>query len=502
MRHPIVVGWVVLLGTAIARGQVPPKVVEPSDLERRADLVGTAVSVDDRVRLFLPHPGRGVDEILLKRTPVVFRLPAGLRWTRAPEASAARVDGVLKRDSDGIYVDVTAVTLLEDDLKRLERGVAALAPADAEGRAAWARWAERRGSEFADQALRKRARELDAQALRLDADRPDADPAARWLRLAHRARGLKREAEAGFLAHRAFRSRLGASEPAALEALADEVAAFFPEAPEPAAVDLSGARARVEADPVGTYQAASTEVRAGLDHRLWGDVVQKALEHRAAADPLRGLALAVEARRRLPDRPEVAARLEAAGVEAQTRDVGALTLEEVEALAKRQEAAGRPGPARDLRKTWLDGRRSAHLDAGDADGRIGLAQLYQSMLGDPTTADTLLREAAALAPDSKSLDDTYRKLGYRRVNGRWSLPDTTDRRADAADRPTADGLLNATPRQVRDRLGKPDRVGRTATQGRVVLQWTYVGTKGTQIINFAQSPGMPEPTVIRHHAIP
>ena len=481
--------------------QIPPEVVEPSELARRTELVGASVSVDDRVRLFLPHPGRGVDEILFKRTPVVFRLPPSLRWTRAPEATSAKVDGILRRDGETLYVEVTAVTLLEDDLKRLDRGVAALGPNDAENRAAWARWAERRGSEFGDQSLRKRAVELDAQALRIDAARPDADPAARWLRLARRARALNREAEAAFLAHRAFRSRLATIAAEALEPLADEVAGFFPEAPKPSGVDLSGVRARYDADPTATYEAAAPALRAGLDHRLWADVVQRSIERRAAADPARSLALAEDARRRLPDRPELATRLEATGIEVQSRDAANLGRGDLEALARRHEAAGRPARAREARRTWLDAQRASHLADGDADGRISLASLYRSMLDDAATADALLREAGALAPESKALADTYRKLGYRRSEGGWVLPNP-QAPPDAADRPTAAGLLNSTPRQVRDRLGKPDRVGRSATQGRIMLQWTYVGTKGTQVINFAQSPGNPEPIVVRHYSVP
>ena len=42
---------------------------------RRADLVGREVVVDDRVAYFQFHKGQGFDELVLKRTPVVFRIP-------------------------------------------------------------------------------------------------------------------------------------------------------------------------------------------------------------------------------------------------------------------------------------------------------------------------------------------------------------------------------------------------------------------------------------------
>ena len=52
-----------------------PTAVEPSELAGRADLVGREVIVDDRVAYFQFHKGQGFDELVLKRTPVVFRLP-------------------------------------------------------------------------------------------------------------------------------------------------------------------------------------------------------------------------------------------------------------------------------------------------------------------------------------------------------------------------------------------------------------------------------------------
>ena len=52
-----------------------PTHVEPSELAGRADLVGREVIVDDRVAYFQFHKGQGFDELVLKRTPVVFRIP-------------------------------------------------------------------------------------------------------------------------------------------------------------------------------------------------------------------------------------------------------------------------------------------------------------------------------------------------------------------------------------------------------------------------------------------
>src|SRR5262249_24779375 len=152
------------------------------------DLVGKVVSVDDRVRLFQLHPGRGIDEVTLKRTPVVFRLPACLRFPRAPEAPAIRIEGVLKREGGQLVCDVTDRELLPKDLERLNRGVDASPAGEFERRAGWARWAERRAKDFDDRELLERARAIDGDAIRIEAEHPSADPSAHWLRLARRAR--------------------------------------------------------------------------------------------------------------------------------------------------------------------------------------------------------------------------------------------------------------------------------------------------------------------------
>ena len=61
-----------------AVAQTEPIAVDAAELGRRADLVGKIVVVDDRVRFYQYHAGRGYDELYLKRTNVVFRLPAAV----------------------------------------------------------------------------------------------------------------------------------------------------------------------------------------------------------------------------------------------------------------------------------------------------------------------------------------------------------------------------------------------------------------------------------------
>jgi tetratricopeptide (TPR) repeat protein len=488
--------------------------VEPADLARRPELIGREVTVDDRIKLILYHQGRGFDEILLKQTPVRFRLPARLRYSRAPELAldgrlvppgSARIRGTLRKTDDDWICDVEAVELLPDDLTRLDKGVAALGPDDGEGRIAWARWAERRAADFEDARLRARARQIQAEAIRIEAARPAANPAAHWLRLAERARSQHLDVEAAALAHRAFRARLAASRTASdLDQLAAAIRAFLPDAARPHPADLAAWKGPYGNDPQAAYLKAPADVRAALDRELLADALQKAIDLRAAAEPRLAVELARQAREELPDRPAVVARLLKAGQEALENRVESLRRDEVEELARSFESAGQPGRARDLRRRWLDDRKKG-LSPRDAEGMVDLAEQYATMLGDKDTALDLLRQAERVAPNLKGLGTIYRRLGFRKVNDRWVASDPAPAREAAdepADRPAGDSLIGATREQVRTQLGEPDRKAWSATQGQFVEQWIYRGQRKTQYINFAPSLGSHHVTVQRRYSLP
>src|SRR5271165_5961237 len=150
--------------------QTEPVAVDPADLDRRADLVGRMVVIDDRVRFYQYHAGRGYDELYLKRTNVIFRLPPRLRPESPPRPMPVVVQGRLARDQDQVVCDVVALKVLPNDLDRLDQAIRALPARDFENRKAWAAWAEARGKAFEENALVQRARTLEADALRLEGE--------------------------------------------------------------------------------------------------------------------------------------------------------------------------------------------------------------------------------------------------------------------------------------------------------------------------------------------
>ena len=191
-----------------AVAQTEPIAVDAGALDRRGDLVGKVVAVDDRVRFYQYHEGRGYDELYLKRTGVIFRLPAPLRPRGSPRPMPVFVQGRLARDGDQLVCDVSSLKMLPNDLDRLDQAIAALPARDFENRKAWAAWAAARGKDFKDNTLIQRARSLEADALQLESEQTRAtiDAPKEWLALAEEARRKKvAEPVPSALAHKALR---------------------------------------------------------------------------------------------------------------------------------------------------------------------------------------------------------------------------------------------------------------------------------------------------------
>ena len=480
--------------------------VDPAELTKHPEWIGRELEVEDRVRYF---QGNQFEEMVLKRSNVHFRLPARLRPSGNGEIQVAQVRGVLKREPGDLYFDVTSLQRHPRDPERLEQGVRPLRDDDAKGRHAWAIWAKQRGEIYDDPTLTNRARDLEWDAIQIEASHPPADdPSAQWLALAHRARAWPiPEPTPSALAYRAYRQRLGSVATAdEADRLAREIEAFFPEAskpaPEPPPIGAV-------ADPEAAYRRASAGGRAALARQLWADATGRALELRADEPSADVLALADRARQAIPDRPEVADHLADRSIDAAFRDIGPLRRDELDDLARRLEARGQLARANDLRRLWLDDQRD-RLSASDADGRVLLADQF-SMLGDAkgrATARDLLLEALAIDPSYRKPEQALRQLGFRKSDDRWvdSRPTAAPEPADPGEssRAAATGLPlhGLTRKQVEGQLGRPTGISRTATQGLIVEQWTYPGLRTTQYINFIRRPTMTEPVVDEFYSLP
>lgn len=503
----------VLLALAlVAQNEIPT--VRPADLTARADLINQRIAVDARVERFDYQKDRGWNLLRFQGSPVVFRLPDRLAFKSPPSAKAARVQGVLRREGPVYAVDVETIELFASDLARLDAGVAALGPEDSRNRDAWARWAERRAAEYSDERLAARARAVAGEAIRIEADQPAAiNLPDKQLDLARQA--MERQVPdpvPASLVHRALRQLLpGLRDPAEAERLAALAVERLPaEARSPQ--DQAAPRAwqtEYARDPAGAYRRAEPAARAALNRRLLADIRKAALNLRVNANPDQALTLANRAESELPDEPDVARDLRRRGLE--STDVTTLRLAEVQERARAYEAIGLPEQGRDLLRRWLEDQRRNRLSATDAEGRMILADQYDSLIGDSATAVALLREAWAIDRGSDALANAFRRRGYRLVQDAWvkssgaaSSPVSKAATGDVPpptrlDRdPGVDPYRGMTRAEVVGRLGKPDRVSRTASQGQIREQWIYErgGTESPLHINFLSRPGQPRPLVI------
>src|SRR5205807_720792 len=102
--------------------------------------------------------------------------------------------------------------------------------------------------------------------------------------------------------------------------------------------------------------------------------------------------------------------------------------------------------------------------------------------------------ADRIDPRSTDVAEAFRKRGYRKVNDRWIAPNASrpkPRAAAAEDEEAEDGRGNvdhigATRAQLLAALGRPERKARVATQGQIVEQWIYRGSKETHFYNFVR----------------
>jgi hypothetical protein len=504
--------------------QAPPVAVEPAELNRRNDLVGKVVSVEDRVLYYVPHAGRGYDELKLKRTDVVFRLPPPLRPRDTPSPAPVEVKGRLVRSGAEMACEVLALRLLPTDLERLDREVTALGTKDFEGRKQWADWAERRGNDFKDTALLRRSRALLAEALQIEADqkRGTVDAPAAWLSMAQdaRKRGIP-EPEPSALAHRAFRAKLAAASTGRdVKGVLAAIERFFPRA----SGDHGSGSGRLDrwqkaysADPASTYRdrLLPAEVRKDFDRRLWADADQKLLEAQAAEDPHSAVALAARAETELPERPDLAQRLLTTGLESARQNLGVLRRDEVAAIAQAyQEKLHNPNAALELYRNWLKIRRDRLSDT-DAEGPLGLAALYEELLQDKTTARDLLERAWKIDPSSKEVAEAFRTRGYRLVKDHWveEMPTAASPAANSSgDEPPTParpgsglGLRGMSPEEVLLQIRtKPDRKVFSGTKGQLIEQWIFLvpNQRQVRLVNFRRTPADLQPRVISDYFLP
>jgi hypothetical protein len=495
--------------------------VDASELDRRQDLVGKLVKTDDRVRFYQAHGAQGYDEVYLKRTHVIFRLPPRLRPENSPRPMPVVVEGRLGREGGELICEVTSLEVKPNDLDRLDQAVAALPSKEFEKRKAWGVWAENRGKSFKpeDKVLIQRGRAIQAEALRNEAERKQAtvDAPAQWLALAEEARRRNLpEPDPSALAHKAFQAKIAAAKGHEIDDVLAAIKRFFPQAAKDLAsgqIELGRLEEAYRSDPAAAYREASASLRVALNRRLYADALQRSLETEAAQDPARGVALAQRAEAELPERPNLATKLLTQGLDAVRRNLGVLHLSELKMIAQSyREKLQNPQSALELYRDWLKLRRE-RLSETDAEGHQSLAGLYEELLQDRGTAIDLLRKAWKIEPGSKEVAEAFRARGYRRVGDQWMASNPVAETGDPAGSEagqagrlgldSSSSLRGKTPEEVTEKLGaKPNRKVYSGTKGQLIEQWIYYETKKDHFISFLLTPGDLKPRVICDYFLP
>jgi hypothetical protein len=507
-------------GTAVARqGAGAPVQVEPADLVRRQDLVGREVLVDDRVKFYVPRNGSEDDELQLKRTPITFLVPRRLRPSTRGQVVAAVVRGTLGREGNRLFCRVTGLEPKPGDLERLDGSVAQLNARDYQTRRAWARWAEHRAREFRDEPLMRRARALEAEALKLEGEikRVAVDAPEEWLATARDARKRRvAEPEPSAQAHRALRARLTSADgPAAVQSVLAEIKEFFPAAPDDRATAQTGLGqwgSQYAEDPAAAYRSATAEVRRAMDRRLWADARQRQMETEPIPDLAAAVARADQAAEQLPERPDLPVRLLETAIAAARRELGTLRQDEVLRLAEVYRARlRRPDDARQVLRDWLELKQSK-LSETDAEGRVALAGLYEDLLQDRVTAVELLRKAWQIDPSSRETAEAFRNRGFRKEKDGWvdaAAPPAAVLSGDRAANParpavaSSPSLLGLTPDELEQKLiAKPSFKNYVASRGQLIEQRVYLDTGSVRYVNLLRTPGELKPRVIADYTLP
>jgi hypothetical protein len=504
----IIVMWVCLLAARASAFFQPEAVqVEAADLENRQDLIGREVLVDDHVAFYVPRSGSSADELQLKRTSVTFLVPRRLRPTPSSRKSAVLVRGTLKRTEGRLVCDVTALEPVPTDIERLEQGVSSLPAKDFETRLTWARWAERRARDFKDEALLKRAKKVEADALRIEADfkRLSVDAPKQWLEMAQDARRRQvPEPEPSALAHRALRASLAAaSDAATLKSIVRSIESFFPNAAadrESAVANLASWEAPYANDPGAAYLSAPRHTRKALDRRLWADANQRLFELEPTHDLQSAIALSDRAEALLPEKPKLAAQLIEKAARLARQDLGRARLAEVKSLALLyRDRLHQPDESFHILQDWLK-IQSDRLSKTDAEGPLSLANLYEELIQDRVTAVELLRKAWRIDPKSKEIAEAFRSRGFRKVKDEWIESTPTAEKTSVAEK----GLRGLTGDEVIAKMGtKPEKVTYVASRGQLIEQWIYqLDSKMVRYVNLLHTPGDLKPRVVADYQIP
>lgn len=417
----------------------------------------------------------------MRRCPLEFR-PAQDTFPeiRRPNGRI-EVTGLLQRRGTELVFAVTELREVPDDVQTYALKQSALDAGDPNDWYELARWAEQRGTFYSDNALLERATAARRQGLSLERQAAADDPAA-LAALAKKAAGFALPEIDEELRHEALRlrfERLRNEPKSEFGSLIDDIRRSLPGAETPLDEWPADVAARYAGEPLAVYNRADAALRPVLDRIFLAEV--QLLEIERSADPAgaNGDDIADRIQLVLPERRDLADRYREREIAWRLDHITSATRAEALDLASRLEASDRADQAKQALTRWLVARETAQRADGPA-GLVGVAEDYIAVLGDKANAARLLLEALKASPESKTIPEKLRQIGYVQHDGEWITKEEADARpVEPTVQAMREGRVinNMTAEQVRKTLGAPDRVARAASTTQIHEAWIY-GTAG------------------------
>ncbi len=417
----------------------------------------------------------------MRKCPLEFR-PAQETFPEIRRPSGRiELTGLLQRRGTDLVFAVTELREVPDDIQVYALKQSALDAGDPNDWYTLARWAEQRGNFYDDNALLARVVEARRKGLSLERQAAADDP-ERLATLAKKAAGFALPELDEELRHESLRlrfERLLTDPKSDLAPLIDDIRRSLPGAETPLDEWPSDVAAQYAAEPLAVYNRADAATRPVLDRVLLAEVQLLAIERKADPDGANGDEIADQIAMTLPERRDLVDRYREREIAWRIDHITSATRAEALDLASRLEASDRADQAKQALTRWLAARESAQRADGPA-GLVGVAEDYIAVLGDKANAARLLLEALKASPESKTIPDKLRQIGYVQFEGEWITKEEADARpVEPTVLAMREGRVinNMTAEQVRKTLGAPDRVARAASTTHIHEAWIY-GTAG------------------------
>lgn len=417
----------------------------------------------------------------MRKCPLEFR-PAQetIPEIRRPNGRIELTGLLQRRGTDLVFV-VTELREVPDDLQVYALKQSALDTGDPSDWYALASWAIQRATFYDDKSLLERATQARRRGLSLErqaaADNPEALAA-----LAKKAADFKLPELDEELQHESLRlrfERLRNDPKSDLAPLLDDVRRSLPGADRVLDVWPGDVAAQYAAEPLAVYNRADAATRPVLDRIFLAEAQLVAIERKADPDGANGEEIAEQIALALPERTDLADRYREREIAWRLDHITTATRAEALDLASRLEVSNREEEAKQALTKWLAAREVSQRADGPA-GLVGVAEDYVAVLGDKPNAARLLLEALKANPESKTIPDKLRQIGYVRVENDWMTKEEADARpVEPTVQAMREGRVinNMTAEQVRKTLGAPDRVARAASTTQIHEAWIY-GTAG------------------------